>query len=253
MFKKFHPVDSAQGAHFASGGNALLLKQLLPAPTGAHPGREIVHGDTRYTHSTLCERIGRLATSLERLGVASGETVAVMDWDGHRYLEAAFAVPMMGAVLMTVDVWLSPEQVAYSLNHSGARTLLVHADFLPLLRQIRPELETVDSFIVIADGAALEIPPGFVGEYERLLEAAAPDFEFPDLDENGTAITFYAIGTAGKPRGASFSHRQLVLHTLACKSALGGSPAPRHAHRDEVYMPTLLQMLLVSAEQAVAP
>jgi fatty-acyl-CoA synthase len=224
--------------YFASGGNALLLKQLLLAPIAASPDREIVYRDTtRYTYRTLRERIGRLATSLNGVGVEGGETVAIMDWDSHRYLEAYFAVPMMGAVLMTVNVRLSPEQVAYTLNHSGARTLLVHADFLPLVLQLKPQLETVDTFILIADGAALEVPTGFVDLYERLIESAAPDFEFPDFDENSTATTFYTTGTTGSPKGVSFSHRQLVLHTLACMAALGGSPAQGHVHRDDVYMP----------------
>ena len=237
MILNSHPVASAQGSHFASGGNALLLKQLLLAPMGASGGRAIVHRDTRYTYRTLRERIGRLATSLKCVGVEGGETVAIMDWDSHRYLEAYFAVPMMGAVLMTVNVRLAPEQIAYTLNHSDARTLLVHADFLPMVQQLRPHLQTIDTFILIVDDAAFEVPAGFVDEYERLIGSAAPDFEFPDFDENSTATTFYTTGTTGSPKGVSFTHRQLVLHTLACMAALGSSPAQGHVHRDDVYMP----------------
>jgi fatty-acyl-CoA synthase len=239
MNLKSHSVDPMGGADFASGGAfPLLLKQLLPATMAVNAAQQIVYRDqSRYSYRTFRERIGRLATSLRGAGVQGGETVAVMDWDSHRYLEAYFAIPMMGAVLMTVNVRLSPEQVAYTLNHSGARTLIVHADFLPLVTQLKPQLKAVDTFVLIADGAAMEVPAGFVGEYERLVEAAAPDFEFPDFDENAPATTFYTTGTTGLPKGVSFSHRQLVLHTLACMATLGGAPSQGHVHRDDVYMP----------------
>lgn len=238
MMLKPHSTAPSESANCASGASPLLLKQLLLTPLAVSPGQEIVYRDScRYTYRTLRERIGRLATSLHGVGVQPGETVAVMDWDSHRYLEAYFAVPMMGAVLMTVNVRLSPEQVAYTLNHSGARTLIVHVDFLPLVTQLKPQFETVDTFILVADGAAVEVPHGFVGEYERLMEAAAPEFEFGDWDENSPATTFYTAGTTGLPKGVSFSHRQLVLHTLAAMAMLGSAPGQGHVHRDDVYMP----------------
>lgn len=233
-----HSIAPRETPDVAAGTSSLLLKQLLLTPLATNPGQEIVYRDAhRYSYRELRERIGRLATSLHGMGVQAGETVAVMDWDSHRYLEAYFAVPMMGAVLMTVNVRLSPEQIAYTLNHAGARTLLVHADFLPVVTQLMPQLETVDTFVLIADGAALEVPRGFVDEYERLMDSAAPDFEFPDWDENSTATTFYTTGTTGLPKGVSFSHRQLVLHTLATMAMLASAPSQGHVHRDDVYMP----------------
>src|SRR5205814_610915 len=162
----------------------------------------------------------------------------VMDWDSHRYLEAYFAVPMMGSVLMTVNVRLSPEQILYTLNHSGARALLVHRDFLPLLDSISAQLKTLDIFVLLVDGEAPHgVPDGFVGEYETLLAAASPDQVFPDFDENTRATTFYTTGTTGLPKGVFFSHRQLVLHTLASAAALGSAASQGRIHRDDVYMP----------------
>jgi acyl-CoA synthetase (AMP-forming)/AMP-acid ligase II len=79
----------------------------------------IVYRDLkRFTYRQLHERIGRLASSLARLGVGAGDTVGVLDWDSNRFLEAYFAVPMMGAVLQTVNVRLPPEQIAYTINHA---------------------------------------------------------------------------------------------------------------------------------------
>ena len=122
-------------------GYPLLIKQLLHTPLAHAPEQEIVYrGERRYSYRELRRRIGCLASALSGLGVRAGETVAVMDWGSHRYLEAYFAVPMMGAVPMTVNIRLSPEQVAYTLNHCGVGTVLVHADFLSLLLDLSKEL-----------------------------------------------------------------------------------------------------------------
>jgi fatty-acyl-CoA synthase len=86
----------------------LLIKQLLHTPLAIAPDQEITYqGKIRYTYRSLRERIGRLASALASLGVEPGQTVAMMDWDSHRYLEAFFAVPMMGAILQTVNVRLN--------------------------------------------------------------------------------------------------------------------------------------------------
>ena len=84
-----------------------------------------------------------------------GATVAVMDWDSHRYLESYFAIPMMGATLFTVNVRLAPHQIAYALNDSEAEIVLVHADFVPMLEAIKGELTSVREVVVLADGQAV--------------------------------------------------------------------------------------------------
>lgn len=217
----------------------LLIKQLLLTPLAIAPAQEITYqGKLRYTYRTLNERIGRLANVLTGLGVESGQTVAMMDWDSHRYLECFFAVPMMGAILQTVNVRLSPEQILYTLNHARADVLLVNSELFPILQQIAGELETVKTFVLISDEAEMPAAPvAMAGEYEALLDAAAHEFDFPDFDENAQATTFYTTGTTGNPKGVYFSHRQLVLHTLGCAAALGGAHRQGHIHREDVYMP----------------
>ena len=84
--------------------------------------------------------IQRLANTLAGLGVAMGDTVAVMDWDSHRYLESYFAVPMMGSVLFNVNVRLSEDQIIYTMNHARPKVLLVNAEFLPVFNDIRAQL-----------------------------------------------------------------------------------------------------------------
>ncbi|XYI41626.1 Fatty acid--CoA ligase [Cupriavidus necator] len=220
----------------------LLIKQLLHAPLAVNPEQEIVYrGQVRHSYWTMRHRIGQLASGLQSLGIAPGDTVAVMDWDSHRYLESYFGIPMMGAVLMTVNVRLSPEQIAYTLNHAGVRLLMVHADFLPVVAAIRDQLESVECLVLIGDDTlSLESAPlaeGFVAEYETLLAASPPDYPFPDFDENARATTFYTTGTTGLPKGVYFSHRQIVLHTLATMAALTSAPTQGRVHRDDVYMP----------------
>lgn len=124
-------------------GYPLLIKQLLHSALATASGQEIIYGQRRLSYAGFYERVQRLANALKEMGLQPGNTVAVMDWDSNRYLECFFAVPMMGCVLQTVNVRLSPEQIAYTLNHAQADVLLVNSDFLPLLKQIRGELTTL--------------------------------------------------------------------------------------------------------------
>jgi fatty-acyl-CoA synthase len=224
----------------------LLISQLLHAPLANAPEQEIVYRDrVRLTYRTLRHRIGRLASGLTLLGVAPGDTVAVMDWDSHRYLECYFAVPMMGAVLQTVNIRLSPTQIAYTMDHAGASTVLIHADFVGLFAAILPQLPRVQRIVLLQEDAAVEsalptpvtTPVTTATTYEAMLASASPDFTFPDLDENTVATTFYTTGTTGLPKGVAFSHRQIVLHTLGAGLALASPGAGQRFHRGDVYMP----------------
>lgn len=215
----------------------LLIKQLLHTPLAINPGQEIVYGDTvRFDYRTLQARIGQLAGLLTALGVKPGDTVAVMDWDSNRYLESYFAVPMIGAVLMTVNIRLAPEQIAYTLNHSGARVILANREFLSVLESIDDQLPDLRTRVLLDDEAG-PLPAGFATEYEAGLRGAEPVRNFPDFDENTRATMFYTTGTTGLPKGVFFTHRQLVLHSLAAMAALGSAPRQGRLHRDDVYMP----------------
>ncbi|MGD9133979.1 MAG: fatty acid--CoA ligase, partial [Desulfobacterales bacterium] len=217
----------------------LIIKKLLNTPLVYSPDREIVYDDrNRYTYRTLNERIQRLAGGLESLGAAQGDIVAVFDYDSHRYLECFFAIPMMGAVLQTVNWRLSGEQILYTLNHAGARVVIIHADFLPILDTIRDQLETVEKVVIIKeDNPAADIEFKGDAAYAQLLQSGPTDYEFPDLDENTKATTFYTTGTTGKPKGVYFSHRQLVLHTLGVSIVSGCYHTIGRFRSNDVYMP----------------
>jgi len=217
----------------------LLIKNILLTPYAYNPNQEIVYKDTtRITYSQFRDRIARLASALIAQGVKPGDTVAVLDWDSHRYLECYFAIPMIGAVIHMINVRLSAEQTLYTIAQAEDKIILVHPDFIPLLEQIKGRITTVKKYILLAEKdetpkTSLE----FSTNYEELLENSKPITEYPDFDENTRATTFFTTGTTGLPKGVYFSHRQIVLHTLAMMGALTSPAQKSRLHMDDVYMP----------------
>lgn len=228
------PIDRTPSAC----DSPLLIRRLIETPLIQCPDQEIIYRDIkRQTYRELRERIGRLASGLTGLGIRPGDTVAVMDWDSHRYLECFFAIPMMGAVLHTINVRLPAEQILYTINHARDAIILVNTDFLPLLEQIFERIEPVKKLVIMSDtGKAPATTLDIATEYESLLEAGDPGFAFPDLPEDTQATIFYTTGTTGQPKGVYYSHRQLVMHTLGVSAALGGRQQGG-VGRDDVYMP----------------
>lgn len=229
-----HLIDRTESAYSSS----LLIKHLLKHSAAVNSGNCIVYRDLlQLSYPELQDRIARLANALKALGVKAGDTVAVMDYDSHRYLECFFAVPMLGAVLHTINVRLSPEQLLYTIEHAEDDVLMVHSDFLPLLEPIKGRIDTVKKFVLINEGdTAPDTGIEFIAEYENMLQACPPHCDFPDFDENTRATTFFTTGTTGLPKGVSFSHRQLVLHTLTAMAALG-TAGHGNLNQGDVYMP----------------
>ncbi|NVL31476.1 AMP-binding protein, partial [Pseudomonas syringae pv. actinidiae] len=217
----------------------LLIKSLLLSGSRYEKTREIIYRDSvRYSYPTLKERICRLANVLTAAGVKAGDTVAVMDWDSHRYLECMFAIPMIGAVIHTVNVRLSPEQIAYTINHADDRLVLVNSEFTGLYQAMAGHLTTVEKTLLLTDlpDKTADLP-NLVGEYETLLAVASPEYAFEDFDENSVATMFYTTGTTGNPKGVYFTHRQLVLHTLGLSAIMGCIDSTRLLGTNDVYMP----------------
>ena len=222
-------------------GFPLLIKGLLESGVTRDPEQEIVSAEcTRLTYRQFAERVGRLASGLASLGVEPGDTVAIMDWDTNRYLECFFAVPMMGAVLHTVNVRLSAEQILYTINHAEDDVILINSELLPLLQQIWDRVDAGKKLVLLSNDG-MPTPTAqtalfFDAEYEALLAASGPWCDFPDFDENTRATTFYTTGTTGQPKGVYFSHRQLVLHTLSARVAVAAMGQGFFKDED-VYMP----------------
>ncbi|MCK5826421.1 MAG: fatty acid--CoA ligase [Desulfuromusa sp.] len=217
----------------------LLIKNLLQSPAVNDPQQEIIYRDQlRFTYAEFRQRVCKLANALIDMGVKAGDTVAVMDWDSHRYLECFYAVPMLGAVLHTVNIRLSAEQILYTIDHAEDDYILVNEEFLPILEQIKGRIDTVEGYVLLQDGEQqVETTLTFAGEYENLLANSSDHYDFADFDENTRATTFYTTGTTGMPKGVYFSHRQLVLHTITGMAALGTTVIHGRFHQQDVYMP----------------
>ncbi|MEK5231488.1 long-chain fatty acid--CoA ligase [Lysinibacillus sp. FSL K6-0232] len=170
-----------------------------------------------FTYKEYVKRTRRLADALTKLGMERGMKVGTFAWNHHRHLEAYFAVPCAGAVLHMINIRLAPEHIAYVINHAEDEILLIDDNLVPLIAPIVPQLTTVKHFIIMGDAvdvASLPIPNAL--SYEALLADADEHFTFPeDLDENAPAGMCYTSATTGMPKGVVYTHRSIVLHSLA--------------------------------------
>ncbi|MGA2874121.1 MAG: fatty acid--CoA ligase [Nitrososphaerales archaeon] len=201
----------------------LTIGTLLKQTEHRRSTGEVVYGNTRYTWTKFLDRVNALASGLDGLGVKKGSKVAVVDIDTNRYLEAYFAVPMMGAVLHTVNIRLPPEQIAYTIGHAEDDVVLIADQFLPIAAKMAPQLKSVKAVVTMSDsGIAPSTTFPNTQFYDDLVRKQS-HYEFPSFSEDTQATLFYTSGTTGLPKGVTFTHRQLVLHTLGIAAGLGES------------------------------
>ncbi|HEY6134610.1 MAG TPA: 3-(methylthio)propionyl-CoA ligase [Rubrivivax sp.] len=200
----------------------LLISTLLTHAERHHGEQEIVsrrvEGDIhRTTYRELAARSRRLANALAALGVAHGNRVATLAWNGYRHMELYYAVSGSGAVLHTLNPRLHPDQVVWIADHAEDQVLCFDLTFLPLIEAIAGRVKTIKHFVAMTDRAHMPAPgkvPGLLC-YEDLIEQAAPDFTWPTFDENEPSSLCYTSGTTGNPKGALYTHRSTLLHTYA--------------------------------------
>ncbi|WP_211274944.1 long-chain fatty acid--CoA ligase [Bacillus marinisedimentorum] len=174
-------------------------------------------GKMEMTYAEIGRRTRALASALEKLGVGRGDRVGTFAWNHHRHLEAYFGIPGMGGVLHTINLRLSPEHISYIVNHAEDKVLLIDADLLPLIERVKDAFNTVEAYVVMTDDETLpETSLSPVYHYEKLLADGDEDYEFvKDMDENSPAGMCYTSATTGNPKGVVYSHRGIVLHSLA--------------------------------------
>lgn len=218
----------------------LLISRILEQPLKYKPHAEIVYRDkSRYTYVDLYKRVSKLANLLTvTLGVEPGETVGIIDYDSHRFLEAYFAIPMIGAVLHTINFRHSEEEIVYAINHAEDKIIFCHKDFFPLLEKFGDRLQNIQKIVLLEDDdKKLTTSLKHEGEYEALMRQQNEEYHFPDFDENSAATIFFTTGTTGLPKAVYFSHRQLVLHAMALITTLAGMDSIAPINSDDVYMP----------------
>ena len=158
-----------------------------------------------------------MANALATHGVRFGDRVATLAWNGYRHMELYYAVSGSGAVLHTLNPRLHPDQVVWIADHAEDQVLFFDLSFLPLIEAIAGRVKTIKAFVAMTDRAhmpaAANVPNLLC--YEELVEAHAPQFEWPTFDENTASSLCYTSGTTGNPKGALYSHRSTLLHTYA--------------------------------------
>ena len=166
----------------------------------------------RYTYADMAPRSRKFSAALKTLGVKEGDRVATLCWNHYQHLEMYFAIPSMGAVLHTLNLRLSPDDLGYIVNHASDKVIIVDQVLLPLFDKFKDRIK-VEYVIVIQNGAQA-VPDGCLA-YEALLEKADPDSFVPfEGDENTAAAMCYTSGTTGQPKGVLYSHRSIVLHSM---------------------------------------
>nr|WP_217635305.1 long-chain fatty acid--CoA ligase [Paenibacillus sp. yr247] len=166
----------------------------------------------RCTYADVYDRSRRLAEALQKAGIRRGDRVATLMWNHYAHLEAYFGIPASGGVLHTLNLRLHQNDIAYIVNHAEDRFLIVDDVLLPLLEKFKDLTSFERVFVVNLTG----LPVSGYESYEDFLETAEGHFEYPDLDEREAAAMCYTSGTTGRPKGVVYSHRSLVLHSLAC-------------------------------------
>jgi fatty-acyl-CoA synthase len=193
-------------------------------------GRKIgvVCGDDRFTYEEFNERIDRLSAALLSLGIQKGDRVAFLSFNCHRLLEAYFGVPQIGAILLAMNIRLSPEELTHILNDASPRVLCFDPEFIPLVEAMRPNVTSVEHYISLRD---IKPPWAHAQTYDECLAAVEPaTIDYREIDENSVAELFYTSGTTAYPKGVMLTHRNLYLHALYTTMAFQDSDRDVHLY-----------------------
>ena len=165
----------------------------------------------RHTYADFVSRSKKLAVALGNLGLEPGDRVGTLGWNTYQHLEAYFGVPSSGLVLHTLNPRLHEDDLAYIAGHAEDRVILVDETLMPVFEKFRGRTG-VEHAVVVTEGG--EVPEGMISYEDLIGSSEEDDFEYPDFDENQAAAMCYTSGTTGRPKGALYSHRSTVLHSM---------------------------------------
>ncbi|AIJ47735.1 long-chain fatty acid-CoA ligase [Comamonas testosteroni TK102] len=200
----------------------LLISSLIEFAARNHADGEIVsrrvEGDIhRYTYKELAARSRQLANKLDAMGLAHGDRVASLAWNGYRHMEMYFGVSGSGRVLHTVNPRLHPEQIAWIVNHAEDKVLCFDLTFLPIIQAVHAKCPEVRQWVVLCDADRLPADSGIPGliSYESWIAGQSDQYRWPQFDENTASSMCYTSGTTGNPKAVLYSHRSSTLHAYA--------------------------------------
>ncbi len=167
----------------------------------------------RYTYRDFAKRVKKLTVALAGLGVQPGDRVATLSWNHYQHLEAYYAIPSMGAVIHPLNLRLTPDDLAYIINHAEDKIIIVDEVLLPLFEKFKQHISV--AAIIVIPQCAETLPDGYLN-YEDILAAAdATKYQPLEADENAAAFMCYTSGTTGRPKCIVYSHRSIVLHVMS--------------------------------------
>jgi len=176
-----------------------------------HGAREaVVDGDLRLSYEEFFDRCDRWSAALQGLGVQQGDRVATIAPNTHAQLEAFYAVPQLGAVLVPMNYRLTADDFVYMVNHSGSTVLCVHSDYLDAIDGVRDQLPSVRDFVAFEGGAGRD---GWL-DYAELIAATGPAFTRPEIGERDLLTINYTSGTTSRPKGVMITHRNAYMNTV---------------------------------------
>ncbi len=182
----------------------------------------VVDGDLRFTYAEFLTRCDRWSAALQSLGVGQGDRVAYIAPNTHAHLEAYYAVPQIGAVLVPINYRLLPEDFEYIINHCGAKVVCADADYLEAVDGIRDMLTGVEHFI------ALEGSRDGWRDYEETLAAHGPDYDAVEIAETDLLTINYTSGTTARPKGVMITHRNAYMNIMGTLAHHHLTPADRY-------------------------
>jgi len=199
----------------------LLISSLIEHAAANHGDTEIVSRSVegpihRTTYAEANRRAKKLAKALGKLGVAFGDRVATLAWNGFRHFELYYAISGIGAVCHTINPRLFADQLVYIFNHADDRVLFVDLTFLPLIEKLAPQLPKLKHVVAMTDRAHMPATTALTNLlcYEELVAAEDDALVWPDFDERTASSLCYTSGTTGNPKGSLYTHRSTVLHAM---------------------------------------
>jgi fatty-acyl-CoA synthase len=201
----------------------MTVQLIMQHGAQVFPGSRVGVFDGKRVHHTpyadIAENAVRLASGLAKLGIRVGDRVGTFSWNNTAHMEAYLAIPSMGAIMHTINIRLSPEHIAYVINHAEDRVIILDASLQPLFEPVIPLLTTVQHILLVGDQECTL--PGDIASsrYQNLLDEAEAGYDWPELDETSAAAVCYTSGTTGNPKGVVYSHRTTFVHSMASRAS----------------------------------